>query len=102
MAKVYLISENDPDGKYAFKCPGCNRTHHIPTKGPQAWGFNNSADKPTFTPSLLSYYEGPGGEKAKVCHSFITDGKIQFLGDCYHDLKNQTIDLPEIKNGESH
>jgi hypothetical protein len=30
----------------------------------------------------------------KVCHSFVTDGRIQFLGDCTHALANQTFDLP--------
>lgn len=30
-----------------------------------------------------------------VCHSFIKDGKIQFLGDCTHALANQTVDLPD-------
>lgn len=30
------------------------------------------------------------------CHSFVTNGKIQFLNDCTHDLKGQTIELPEL------
>lgn len=30
------------------------------------------------------------------CHSFITDGKIQYLSDCFHELAGQTVDLPEI------
>jgi len=31
-----------------------------------------------------------------ICHSFIRDGKIQFLGDCTHALAGQTVDLPEL------
>jgi hypothetical protein len=31
----------------------------------------------------------------RQCHSFVTDGKIQFLPDCYHSLKGQTVELPE-------
>ena len=31
-----------------------------------------------------------------VCHSFVTDGRIQFLGDCTHSLAGQTVDLPEF------
>jgi hypothetical protein len=31
----------------------------------------------------------------RVCHSFVTDGKIQFLGDCTHALAGQTVELPE-------
>ena len=30
-----------------------------------------------------------------VCHSFVTDGRIQFLADCTHALAGQTVDLPE-------
>ena len=30
------------------------------------------------------------------CHSFVKDGRIQFLLDCYHRLKGQTIELPDI------
>lgn len=31
---------------------------------------------------------------------FLTDGKIQFLGDCFHDLKNQTVDMVDISEPE--
>lgn len=31
-----------------------------------------------------------------VCHSFVTDGKIQFLSDCTHDLAGQTVDMVDI------
>jgi hypothetical protein len=30
-----------------------------------------------------------------VCHSFVTDGRIQFLNDCTHPLAGQTVDIPE-------
>jgi len=32
----------------------------------------------------------------RICHSFITDGKIQFLSDCTHHLAGQTVDLNDI------
>lgn len=77
--------------------------------GGNAWAWNGDAEKPTFTPSVLvrgkrrmtqdEYQRVMGGEKIDlpntVCHSFVTDGRIQFLGDCTHCLANQTIDLPE-------
>lgn len=31
------------------------------------------------------------------CHSYVRDGKIEFLGDCFHDLKNTTVELPEYE-----
>lgn len=32
----------------------------------------------------------------EVCHSYVTDGKIRFLGDCTHKLVGQTVELPEM------
>jgi hypothetical protein len=95
--KLILVSNENQPKMYGFVCPGCKRHHRIPVEGPQAWGFNGDLNNPTFTPSLNSFYDnGPNSPHQKVCHSFITNGNIQFLGDCYHDLKNQTVALPEI------
>jgi hypothetical protein len=92
-----VIKVVDEPLTYGFVCPGCKRHHHIPVQGPHpVWGFNGDIDSPTFTPSINSYYEGPGGVPMKICHSFVKAGYIQFLGDCYHELKNQTIPLPEV------
>lgn len=79
-------------------CPACKTTHHI-SVGPKSfwktvWGFNGDYDKPTFTPSLLVTMDFPDGQRR--CHSFITDGKIQYLGDCTHEMAGKTIELPEI------
>lgn len=56
---------------------------------------------PTFTPSILVRYDGAdagqGAAPPAVCHSFVTNGRIQFLGDCTHALAGQTVDLPEIE-----
>jgi len=86
--------------------------HAVRTADPRGnnWGFNGDVDKPTFTPSLLVQGTVPltdeeaerimRGEKLEpkplVCHSFIRDGQIQFLGDCTHALAGKTVDLPEI------
>jgi hypothetical protein len=29
-----------------------------------------------------------------VCHSFVTDGMIRFLSDCTHNLRDQTVEIP--------
>lgn len=88
-----------------FWCPGCEGLHIIRTAGPGAWGFNNDYDKPTFTPSILVTYNGSDagqdrgdGDRAPAarCHSFVTDGRIQFLSDCTHALAGQTVDLPDL------
>lgn len=85
---------------YMFMCPGCKDYHVIAARGPQAWKWNESMDKPTFYPSYLTWYESKGRphERASFrCHSWITDGKIQFLDDCSHELKNQTVELPDAE-----
>ncbi len=69
--------------------------------GKPHWTFNGDFDKPTFGPSVLSHYDMPAEDGFPavhyVCHSFVTDGRIQFLGDCTHALAGQTVDLPDIK-----
>jgi hypothetical protein len=96
-----------------FGCPGCKDIHMLPVTGARAWQYNGNDNSPTFKPSILAqgveefsddeYARVMAGEKIPprpcVCHSFVTDGRIQFLGDCTHDLKNQTVELPEIKGG---
>jgi hypothetical protein len=93
MAKLYLIHDG-PDGKILlFNCPGCGCNHpfHVGFTGRPNWSWNGDYDKPTFSPSLVVFKDEP----SQRCHSFVTDGKIQFLGDCFHDLKNQTVEIPE-------
>lgn len=97
------------DGQHVlFWCPGCEEGHQV-TVG--TWTWNGRLDLPTFTPSVLirgnQWPEGEypeyhktahasvpaGGET--VCHTFVTDGRIQFLDDCTHTLAGQTVDLPD-------
>jgi hypothetical protein len=112
------------DNGLMFWCPGCKGPHRIQHgagSGPR-WGWNGSADRPTFTPSVLvrtGHYadgcdpaacfickerrenpdEDHGSWLCGVCHSFVTDGRIQFLGDCTHALAGQTVDLPDWPPG---
>jgi hypothetical protein len=105
-------------GDLAFWCPGCKEAHVIGVgagAGPR-WTYNGNPDAPTFTPSVLvtSGHYCPGADpsacwcayraqhpddldafECSCCHSFVTDGRIQFLGDCTHALAGQTIDLPD-------
>jgi hypothetical protein len=92
-------------GRVMFWCPGCDGPHMISVNAPDrpSWGYNGNPERPTFTPSVLVTYNGPDagqvdedGDRAPpaVCHSFVTDGRIQFLGDCTHSLTGQTVALP--------
>lgn len=75
--------------------PGMERTR---SARPDLWGFNGDLDRPTFTPSLLWQTSRWDGQQARphTCHSFVKDGRIQFLGDCTHALAGQTVDLLDI------
>jgi len=75
---------------WSIYCSGCKRSHEIDKR----WSFNGDYVKPTFRASLLCKWDmSKHGLPNKVCHSFITDGKIQYLDDCTHELKGTTVDL---------
>lgn len=92
------IYESRP-GMFLFECPACKYCHAFYTEnGPlndagvmQNWTYNGNADKPTISPSLNVNAKND----ATRCHSFINDGMITFLGDCYHALKNTTVEIPD-------
>ena len=71
-------------------CPGCECCHciNIVDDDRPAWDWNGNAEKPTFTPSVLSV-------GVKRCHCFVKDGKIEFLSDCEHGLAGKTVDIPD-------
>ena len=85
-------------GRLMFWCPGCDGAHQVGVgEGPgPRWGYNGNPDAPTFTPSV--FVNAPGAffnPAAPSCHSFVTDGRIQFLPDCTHALAGQTVDIPD-------
>ena len=47
-------------------------------------------DKPTFSPSMACNM----GTEIQ-CHSFVCDGKIEYLSDCRHELAGQTVEMLE-------
>lgn len=85
-----LPIENDP-GTYCFECPGCGCLHKINS----TWAYNGNAGKPTLSPSVLVRSFDDVGTPT-ICHSFVKDGKIQYLNDCTHSLAGQTVELPEM------
>lgn len=118
MERLSNVLRAGPDNGLWFFCPGCaspHRIQHGEGAGPR-WGWNGCAEKPTFTPSVLVTWRSPEAEgdadelKAQIerkrtdgtpipyrdrcCHSFVTDGQIQFLSDCTHSLAGQTVPLP--------
>lgn len=92
--KFRPVNKNDgtPYG-YRFNCPGCKTHHVIPTVGPKAWEFNGDVNRPTLSPSVLVYGRA---EQSPRCHSFVKDGRIEFLSDSEHSLSGQTVDLEDV------
>lgn len=96
-------------------CPACDDVHRVS----DAWGWNGDTERPTFTPSIfvrgVQWAEGEDFHKPShgklpaggeiICHSFLTDGVWNFLGDCTHDRAGQSVpmvDLPDslVEEGE--
>lgn len=101
MPKFKKEERTDDKEFYLFKCPGCNDSHVVYVKGFDiSWSFNGDLDNPIVSPSLLLWHNGYPKENIPPyrCHSFIKAGKIQFLNDCTHELKGQTVELPEWKD----
>ncbi|MCC6867043.1 MAG: hypothetical protein IT280_12885 [Ignavibacteria bacterium] len=89
-AKVLPVYHENKLTDYIFACAGCGGCHTFPMDG--RWKFNNDIVNPTFSPSLKNTY--PNG---RVCHLFVRNGKIEYCGDCFHDLKGKTIEM-ELMN----
>jgi hypothetical protein len=106
-------------GQVGFWCPGCEGMHAISIAA-GGWTFNGDYGRPTFKPSVLvtsGHYVNDWAERKRKnpaldcwcsfnqkhpgvttfkcfrCHSFVTDGQIQFLADSTHALKGKTVQL---------
>lgn len=102
MAKALDLYNPDKTVKHvAVYCPACKNYHAFDER----WSFNGDYEKPTFSPSMLAKIgpyptadkNDPMAGKTRVCHSFVREGKIQFLSDCTHDMAGKTVELPEVE-----
>ncbi len=97
MAKLVKLEDEKPGITIVFYCPGCRTDHPFrvardgETLDHPVWTWNGDMEKPTFLPSLLCWAGSPN-----QCHLFLREGKIEYLSDCHHELRGQTIDLGEI------
>lgn len=101
-----------------YWCQGCEEPHAI-TYAPGRWTWDGNLEAPTFSPSVLvtSGHFTPDWTPDKNCwctfnadhpdekddrfecgrcHTFIKGGMVQFLDDCTHALKGQTLPLPDL------
>ena len=103
--KIVDMDREHP-GTHHFYCPGCKEAHWFSTDGDHpartadapktapVWKWNGDRDKPTIWNSILVKH----GSNGPRCHSMVTDGKIEFLGDSTHELSGKTVEIPEFED----
>jgi uncharacterized protein DUF6527 len=98
MPKIHEMAPN----LLCFHCPACGYSHCVGVNGRKVpgsgssmneWGWNGSFEVPTFTPSLL--INADNRSESPRCHTFIKEGKIEYLGDCTHTMAGKTVDIPD-------
>lgn len=97
MEKEKHILYTGEDGLLIFWCPGCDEPHGCWTGKPNErtgarWTWNGDLIKPTFSPSLLLTGHSSNSQE-RVCHSFVRDGRIEFLSDCSHAFAGKTVEM---------
>jgi hypothetical protein len=114
VAKVHPLVEREggPVLAWMIQCPACGNGHKFDVG---RWQFNGNVDRPTFLPSMLvqsghyipghqgdcwctynaEHPDGPAPFTCVSCHSFVRDGRIEFLSDCTHELAGKTVDLED-------
>ncbi len=99
-----------PREDFGYWCPGCDKMHPIAVtkknRSGASWSFDGNFAAPTFAPSVNCRVNTPDMGKyyqsdipSSICHHFVRGGRIQFLGDCTHALRGQTVDLPDFPQG---
>lgn len=82
---------------WMWVCPACDAIHQCDDR----WTFSGSRERPTFRASVLVHAvertadSVPGYEGRPRCHSYVTDGRIEYLSDSTHAFAGQTVDLPD-------
>lgn len=111
---IAFASNGDrPGRRIHFWCPACEDAHGITVEAPGSWTWDGNEASPTFDPSVKvtgvqwpvdqafykpAHHVEPG--EVIVCHSYVRAGRIEFLGDCTHELRGQVVDLPPWPYGD--
>lgn len=81
-----LTNSKDEHGGWLVWCPACECGHLFDGR----WKFSGDVVRPTFSPSML-VRTPQQGKPDRVCHSFLTGGVWQFLGDCTHEMAGKNV-----------
>lgn len=87
--RVIIRPGRDGHDYYLMFMPGLEQVVMIS----DSWQFDGDKKAPTFSPSLLTT-----GYEEKRSHCFIRGGRIEFLSDCSHNLRGQTVGLPRLRD----
>lgn len=60
------------------------------------WSWNGDTENPTLKPSILMQFTWGEDRVLYRCHSFVNDGKVEFLHDCSHENVGKTVELLDI------
>lgn len=92
--KLRRITDAYGSEGFAHWCPGCEEAHVVwhkqGSRGGITWSYDGNAEAPTTKPSIRLF-----DENGTICHYFLIGGKIEFCGDCRHQLSGKTVDLPD-------
>lgn len=96
MSKFHIMTDTVDELRYIFQCPGCKCSHWVRARGPEPrWSVTGlKDDSPTVAPSIRVR---SGAGMRDTCHSFVRNGKIEYLSDCTHSLAGQTVDIPNFE-----
>jgi hypothetical protein len=89
--------DGKPSDEYWFFCPGCDGPHWIRVNSSESpsWSLTGTTENPTISPSILVRWDEGEERKPCVCHSFIREGRIEYLSDCTHAMASNTVDIPD-------
>lgn len=76
-------------------CPGCDSLHGVELiREPTKWDWDGNLEAPTISPSILTHMNGR--DSPDKCHSFVRNGRWEFLSDSFHALAGQTVDMVDL------
>lgn len=76
---------------HSFHCVGCGHSHGFD----DTWTLSGSIENPTVQPSLLTRWNFGEENKENICHLFITEGRLHYLGDCTHEYAGKIVDMQD-------
>lgn len=100
MERPVLIERED---SWDLHCPATHGWINIPRDG--RWTFDGNYARPTFGPSYHEKRSAPGTTHPIVNpdfvnHLYVRAGNIEYLGDCTHAMRGQTVPVPPLTDVE--